>query len=288
VKRACGRIVLATLGALLSGPLAQASPADECIGAAEQAQPLKHDGKLRAAREELRVCTRPQCPSLIRSDCTRWLAEIDATAPSIVVHATDPSGSDLVDVRVLIDGQLAAASLDGRDIAIDPGPHVLRFEHAGSAPIEERLVAVLGEQHRRLAVAFQAADERRDSRSRSGPLSSSVRDPETASPDVPHGRAWILPAALGGTGLVAIGAGTLLWSHGLSQCRSNIDRSAPSCGADQSNAAHATLIAGDVVAGAGVAAAALALVLWWMRAGDDARRPAASVRGSVLEIVGSF
>jgi hypothetical protein len=288
---------------MLAAKPARADSADECVGAAERAQPLKHDGKLRAARDELRVCTRPECPSIVRSDCTRWLAEIDATAPSIVVHATDPSGSDLVDVRVLVDGRLAAASLDGRDIAIDPGPHVLRFEHDGSEPVEEKVVAVLGEQHRRLSVTFRGAaklapgparSERADPSANAGPARSKRADPNgNAGPSrapaaAPAPAPTLAPLVLAGTGLVAIGAGGFLWSRGLSQCRSNIEPAGPSCSADQSSAARGTLIAGDVLVGAGVAAAAIALALWWIHGRDDSRPLAIAVRTSLLGVSSAF
>jgi hypothetical protein len=273
VRAARGRIVGAALAALAAAPVARADPADECIAAAEQAQPLKHDGKLKAARDRLRVCTRPECPAVIRADCTRWLAEVEATAPSIVVHATDASGGDLADVRVFVDGQLAASSLDGRDVAIDPGPHALRFEHAGKAPVEEHIIAVLGEQHRRLSVSFPAG---------------AAPPAERGSPSATS-RSWVVPLAVVGTGVLAIGAGGFLWSRGLSECRSNIEPSSPSCTTDQSDDAHRSLLVGDVAAGAGLVAVALGLVLWWVRAGDDARSPAITVRsGSTLGLGGRF
>src|ERR1019366_9772271 len=47
--------------------------ADACFGAAERAQPLLRQKKLREARAVLEVCARDGCPRVARSDCREWL-----------------------------------------------------------------------------------------------------------------------------------------------------------------------------------------------------------------------
>jgi hypothetical protein len=273
VRTARASFVSTAVACVLAASTARADVHDECIAAAEQSQPLQHDGKLRAARERLRVCTQPRCPALIRSDCTKWLADVEAATPTVVVHATDQGGADLADVRVLVDGELVASVLDGRDIPLDPGPHVVRFEHTGSAPVEESMVADVGAQHRMLSVTFP-------SQAPAAPLAPSATAPPplyAPSPPPPLAdqgthRSAVLPLILGGVGLVAAAVGGVLWGHGLSQCRSNLAEAAPSCSPDQLDGAHTSLVAGDVLVPVGAAIAAAGLIVWIVR-GSGAPSP---------------
>ena len=265
---------VATLVALslAATPTARADTPDDCISAAERAQPMQHEGKLRAARELLRTCSRPQCPSFIRSDCTRWLADLEASTPSIVVHATDPQGGDLTDVRVLVDGELVAPTLDGRDIPLDPGPHVVRLERAGTAPVEQRVVADVGVQHRMVSITLPGLAGAAPTATAT--LTASAPPPPDAEPR-PH-RSVVLPLFLGGVGLVSAVVGGILWGRGLTECRSNISSSAASCTSDQLSGAHSTLVTGDVLVGAGATLAVAGLVLWLVQRGSDDPSPSVS------------
>jgi hypothetical protein len=283
------------LASLLAATTARADTAGECIAAAEKSQPLKHDGRLRAAREQLRLCTRPQCPALIRSDCEKWLAEVDATMPSIVIHAADSSGADLADVRVLIDGEVVASRLDGRDIPVEPGAHVVRYEHAGSPPIEEQVVTIVGVQHRLLSVTFETpAGTASPTPTQSPPTRANRATPQDDSsqsmPELePRHASPVLPLTLAGAGVLAAAVGGVLWGRGLSECRSNITPSATLCSPDQAGGAHTTLLWGDALVGAGVATAAVGLVLWLVRNGSDGPRPVVVGRdGSVVGLSGTF
>jgi hypothetical protein len=85
----------------------------ECIDANTQAQSLRRDGKLSAARVQLLKCSDPGCPSIIRDDCTSRLDEVEKAQPTIVFDGKDGDGHDLVAVSVTIDGQPFADKLDG-------------------------------------------------------------------------------------------------------------------------------------------------------------------------------
>ena len=95
------------------------------------------------------------CPDFVRPDCSRWLSEVDAQMPTIVVAAKDADGNDTTDVAVTVDGNRVADLLDGRPIPMDPGAHNVRFEHAGVAPIERRIVIQQGIKNRPIEVSFQ-------------------------------------------------------------------------------------------------------------------------------------
>jgi hypothetical protein len=231
---------------------AEPSAAGRCIAAAEQSQPLRDHGKLKAAREKLIACSRPECPSFVRSDCAKWLADLDGVMPRVVFSAVDSGGGDLVDVRVSVDGEEVAQRLDGREIAIDPGSHTVRFEHAGSAWVEQQIVIREGDRHRNLSVTF-------------APAATSVRVEAPPPSPAPHeqvtdgGRSLVLPIVLLGVGAAGLAVASYFWLSGLSDHSSLGSSCAPthSCAQSDVDAGQGKLVAGDVAGGLGVVAAAI-------------------------------
>ena len=114
-------LALTLAGAALASPPARAADREACFSAAESAQKLRTQGRLRAAREKLLVCAQTGCPSAVQSDCSTWLSEVSGEVPSIVVEAHDTHGNDVADVRVLVDGTTVADRLDGRPIELESG-----------------------------------------------------------------------------------------------------------------------------------------------------------------------
>jgi hypothetical protein len=140
--------------ALVLAPPASASERDACIASSEAAQRSRAEGKFQTAREKLLECVRATCPTIIRTDCDAWLQELTHAQPTVVFSAQDAAGRDLTDVRVLVDGVEAKSGLDGMASMLDPGPHTLRFEHAGSPAVDERVVIREAEKGRPLSVRF--------------------------------------------------------------------------------------------------------------------------------------
>src|SRR5262245_34160024 len=113
-RRACDMSTAAKLIAIGAAGLAivgTVGPADAarvdkktCIASSESGQKLRHDGKLRAAREQLLVCARPECPAVIRQDCAQFLNEVASSTPSVVIAARDTNGKETLAVKVTIDG----------------------------------------------------------------------------------------------------------------------------------------------------------------------------------------
>jgi len=122
-----------------------------CISAADQGQQLRDDGKYRAARERFVTCSKAECPKVVAGSCSQWLRDLDGSTPSLVLGAKDPAGGDLTDVRVSFDGDTLATSLDGKPVLVDPGSHRLRFERAGSEPVELTILIRAGEKNRGVA-----------------------------------------------------------------------------------------------------------------------------------------
>jgi hypothetical protein len=259
--------IAAALAAALSADVARADEVDACIAAAEQSQVQRRDAHLRAAHEKLVLCARDACPRAIQKDCKRWLGEVEAAMPSVVIHAADASGGDVLGARVIVDGVPLEGALNGRAIALDPGEHALRVE-AGERVIEQRIVIRQGERDRLLSLRFPA-------------------DAGEAARRVPAG-AWVL----GGLGAAGMTTGVLLWAMG----RSEHATLSATCGVthdcDQGavDRARTKLVVGDIVFGVGIAAVGAAV--WWGLSGSSARRIPVGVQpvagGSVVSWQGRF
>jgi hypothetical protein len=125
-----------------------------CIAAAELGQSQRDEGKYRGARAAFVECAKDSCPRVVGQSCTKWLRELDETAPTVVLGAKDEHGTDLTDVTVTLDDQPFATTLDGKPVTLDTGPHVLRFQKEGSPPVEQKLVVRAGERARVVSVTI--------------------------------------------------------------------------------------------------------------------------------------
>ncbi len=141
------------VGLLISAPAGAETPdrTRECAQAYVNAQRLQKEGKLLESRRDLIQCGSQQCPEMLRPDCMRWLRDVDAAVPSVVVSASEGSRS-LTEVQVFVDGTLVKKRLDGTAVELDPGEHVLRFEAPGRKPVERRWLASVGQKNARLEV----------------------------------------------------------------------------------------------------------------------------------------
>lgn len=205
--------------ALFASPaFAEESPSKEvCLDAYTRSQPLRRDGKLSEARKALLVCARDPCPKQLQPDCVGWLDEVEKAMPSVVLGAKDADGKDLTQVRVFVDDQPFARSLDGRSVELDPGDHVLRFEHEGRR-VEQTVVVKEGDKQRRVNVTFPSRKEATSPKP--------ARRAEPSSSGAPP-LAW----ALGGLGIVALGSFAYFGVTGVSE-RSDLDSCKPNCPSD--------------------------------------------------------
>jgi len=150
----------ATFAAILS---VAATPAmadltkDQCIDANAKAQDLRRDGKLSLAREQLRKCIAPSCPTIVRSDCTKRLDDLENAQPTIAFVVKDATGSDVTAVKVTVDGDPLADRLGGSALPVDPGEHVFTFTVASQPPVTRKLVVTEGEKGRREVITLGAA-----------------------------------------------------------------------------------------------------------------------------------
>ncbi len=219
-----------------------------CVQANEQAGPLRRAGRLREARANLRLCSAQSCPGLVRKDCIAGATQADADVPTVAFSVQDADGSDLVDVKVSLDGQPLVDRLDGKAIDVDPGQHVFRFEPPRGPAIERRLVIVEGEKNRRERVLL-------------GPAKPAVVAPPVVAPPVAvappppppkRNTTRVAGLALGGTGLGLLAAGgvaglvaTLEWSAAKSACGPTVPVSCKDA-ATASSDRSATMTAGTI------------------------------------------
>jgi hypothetical protein len=108
------------------------------------------------AREQLKRCADPSCPSLVRADCTQLLDDLDRAQPTLVFDVKDEAGHDLAEVNVRIDGHPFANRLEGVALAADPGAHAFTFEAPGRYPVTRQIVVKEGEKSRRESIVLRS------------------------------------------------------------------------------------------------------------------------------------
>lgn len=241
---------IVALGALSQPTVVQAAEPDNkamCADTYRNAQLQRKNGALKRARESLLVCVSDKCPSVMQPDCTRWLTEVEAALPSIAFAAKGVDGSDLTSVRVVVDGQFLTSTLDGKAIPIDPGSHVVRFEHGSEAPIEQTIIVREGEKARVVNATWAKPQE------------------SPASPSTGPGASRGAPAAawvLGGIGVAGLATFGVLAIHGMGR-RSDLEKECfGSCRQEQVDSVKTELVAADVALGVGLASLAVSAILF--------------------------
>jgi hypothetical protein len=238
-----------------------ASDKAACLDAASRGQRLRDTHKLVEAREELRACAAVECPPVVQSDCANWLAEVEKALPTVVLTAKNGSGVDLADVKVSVDGQPLASTLDGRALPMNAGPHSFHFVGADGASLDQQVLVTEGEKNQRVAVVLgqapaaplplQGADTGGDSGRSSGPWRTV---------------GWVLV----GAGVAGLGAATVLGIIALEDKNAHCDANNV-CAPGTVGGIRGAALASDVgwIAGGVLLASGAALVLFTPRAARD-------------------
>lgn len=232
-----------------------------CVRAAEDAQSVRSAHRLRAAFKHLLVCSQSNCPTVIRKDCSYWLAEVEKLLPSVTVQAVDRDGHDLTDVSVTVDGEPLVSRLEGLAVPVDPGTRTFRFEHVGSTPIEQKVVIREGQKGRLLRVMFDP------------------RPPPPPPVPKPAERRYRIPAptvvfgALGVAALGSFGYFGITGRHDASELADGCGRNR-TCSESQVSPVRTKLLIADVSLGVGLVSLGAATYLFF--AGNEPRSPAVS------------
>lgn len=216
-------------------------PKVRCATAYEQAQRTRKEGQLLASREHLLVCADEACPAILRSECVKWLGEVELATPTVIVVAEDATGAEIVDVAVSIDGEKVLDRLDGRALPVDPGVHVFRLERASGEVVEQKVLVREGEKRRPVSVKLPTI-ARKTSAHPSRPIPTAT---------------WVL----GGAGIVGLGAFAAFQVAGRSD-KSELEACTPRCDPRDVDSVRRTFVYGDIALGVGLAALAGAAIVW--------------------------
>lgn len=240
---------------------AQDEDKTQCAAAYERAQEDRAASHLKSARDDLVICAQQTCPSFVQTDCVQWLAEVEAEMPSVVVAAKASDGSDTVDVKVTVDGEVFAEQLDGKTKDIDPGMHVFRFEHADAEPIERQILIRQGEKNRIVEVSFAPTEPPAREEPTPAPSPKTpevVEEPPPASPGPLRPYAFVA-GGVGALGLLSFGVFGLL---GRSEQSHLEDTCNPNCTDDQIAPVRTKYLIADISLAVGVAGLATGVVLY--------------------------
>ncbi len=263
-------LVATSLLMTTAGPALAAPTKDECVEAHGRGQDLREEGRLTRARQAFLTCSQPTCPSLVQSDCSRFVEELGRILPSVTFVARDTKATDLPNTAVYLDEQLVASRLDdGKSYDVDPGKHAVRFVHDGKE-VSMRVVVTQGEKGRNVIATFADAAGGEPAQTGSGTRPSSAGEPPSAPPEPSRP---VFPLVLAGAGAVTLGIGVVLLAVGLGKVPSNCNNSTKECAAppfdkafDDAHSGVAMANAGVVLGIAGGAIAATGLIWYFAQA----------------------
>lgn len=261
-----------------------------CIAAANDGQDLRLDGKLRAARARLMACAAPQCPDLVRADCTKWIEELDARIPSIVVTGKRKDDTDIVEATVTVDGAKVADRLDAKALSLDPGTHEVTLTVDAAHVSTQTIVLVEGELGRRVSFRF---DDLASASSDVEPHAEPRAELATTASPAPSPFAWVAA----GTAVVAFSSFAYFALSGRHDLHA-IDATgcAPHCDPGPVDDAKRKLLLGDVSLGVGLVSVGIATWLFLDRGAIATKAPTAAFRvdlaprpgGGVAAVSGAF
>lgn len=245
-------------------------PKKQCADSYEKAQYLQRDGKLTAARAQLLVCAADACPGFVRSECAKWLTEVDANQPTVIFAVHDADGHDLVDVRVEVDGALLTEKVGGSALPVDPGEHTFRLTRsASSAAVEQKVVIRVTEKNRIVRFDFP--------REATGTGTGTETGAGTGTRAGSSG-GFIPGIVVGAAGLAMLGVSIGLGVSAQSDADALRNSAcAPRCPSSDLDAVKTKLIVGDVFLGVGIAALGVATVLFFVRPGKGTPQATLSV-----------
>jgi hypothetical protein len=256
-----------------------ATPPDKeaCAAAYEQAQVFRKHDKLVEARKKLIVCAQDSCPKIAQEDCGRWFVEVEASLPTVVIEAKDPTGRAIEHVRVAADGEPLTDKLDGTALPMNPGSHKLHCEFVGAAPVDLRVLVLEGKKNQLVPVAFEDFEF--------GPTPLLPPPPPGPAPvpreAAPARRVPTAAYVLAGVALVGAAGFAYFGLRGVSDENSLRSSCAPTCASSDVDAIRSKYRVADVSLAVGVISAGLAAWLYLSSRGAHSAGVAARLfRGS--------
>lgn len=242
---------------------AQTSDRKACADAHLLGQELRQASKPLAARDQFFVCAAKRCPAIIQQDCGRWLEEVQAGLPSIVLSARSASGQDIVDATVTVDGRVVAKRLDGRPIALDPGQHAFVFSIPGQGEVRVEALLKAGVKNREIVADFPA-------KTAAGPGLEAPRPPVAF---------WVLA----GVGTVGVASFGLFAALGESEYQDLKASCAPACSTSDTESVDTKFLVADI--SLGVAAVAYAGAAYFYFSSPNRESKTKASQRSVTQLI---
>lgn len=236
-----------------------------CIAAHEEAQSLRSQKKLHAARAKFVACARAECPIVVRKECVEQLALVEKDAPTVVLEARDDNGMGAADVKVSIDGTSVGDRLTGTAVDVEPGEHLFKFERPDGKSLEQRVVVAEGDRNRKVVGDFSTLVPKPFARPRPGEGATAPREPKT----IPT-----LAYVAGGVGVLGASSFAFFALTGKSAEKDLASSCGPNCKDDDLSSVKRDYLIADISLVIGVASLAAAVVLAWPALTDSSKTTA--------------
>ena len=248
LRTAASMLLVGSSALLLSAQASAEEGPAQCLQAYEDGQMLRRQGNLLSASQKLLACAGPACPVRMQRDCQRWWDEVQRSLPTVVFRVRGADRASLPGASIAIDGA-AAQPLDGRALQMNPGQHLVVFEHPGYAPLRTPVFITEGEKLEPHDVTLTAL-------SGAGPLQPSPlpRLPmDAVPPNARAQRSWTGPIAAGGVAALG-GVGLAYFGSSAKSGEQALDRCTPDCSQGSVDSVKRDYLMANLSLGIGVAA----------------------------------
>ena len=233
---------------LLAGAARADVSVEACSDAYTKGQEERLAGHLYSARTLLNVCSDPTCPTAIVRDCERWVTEVAADLPTVLVHATDAAGRPINDLKITVDGANVAVADLAKPFVLDVGQHVLRFEAAGYEPLEVQ-PSLRPRDHEVPVNAVLHLNAPPQSVALAPLPGNAAQSSNQPSKPVP-----VAAVALASVGVVALGTSIYFGLSAKSKYDDLKAECAPNCSQSSADSVHTKAVVSDVALGATIVA----------------------------------
>ena len=266
---------LVAVAAMAWSPRARAvDDADVCANAALAGQRARDAGTIVSARASFLECARPVCPKPIRVDCTKWVSEVEATLPSVVLGAKDASGADLRGVEVRIDNKVVDSQDGAKAVDVDPGTHLVWFGKSGYRSATMQVIARIGEHNRTILVTLAPGSDGGGAAVVVVPNDGGGSGAGAASERSAFGTPVIALGVVGALGVVSFATFGIL---GLSERSRVKDACGSTCSDAQVSGIKTRFIVADVSLAVGIVSLGVAAALYFTGNHDAGSTPGAGV-----------
>ena len=254
VRRWLGAALLA-LAASSTAHVAFAKPSKEvaaCYDDFERSQELRREHRLVEARAALTHCAVKTCPVAVSRPCEKWLAEVNATVPSVVVRAETGAGEPIEEGTLSIDGNVRG-ELPMVSLALDPGEHTFVLRRAGETVARATIVLAEGDRDRDVLLRGLVPTQ--------GPAPVTPVALPAAPIDRPRRGLTAAPIALFATSALGLGVFAVVGAGTRSDAADLRSRCSPRCASGDVDPLRTRALIADVGLGIGVVSAAAGLYL---------------------------